>query len=1114
MNLRLPFLVILALPPGIRAAVDFDKEIRPLLQERCVECHGAEKQKADLRLDAKSHAFQGGENGASIVPGDSAKSSLFTRVSTDDEDERMPPKGDPLTPSQIAAIKAWIDSGAVWPENEADKAAATDKRLEHFAFQPIRDPLPNLTHHESRVTHPVDRFIRQKLAEKSLNLSPEADRRTLLRRLHFIVTGLPPTLEEVRAFEKDTDPQAYEKRVDALLASRHYGEKWARHWLDVVRFADSNGFETNHERPNAWRYRDYVIDAFNSDKPYDRFMFEQLAGDAVGQDVATGFIVAGPWDRVKGKDKNLQLMQRADELSDMVNATGTAFLGLTMGCAKCHNHKFDPIPQTDFYAMQAVFSGVQHGDRTIRPADFEQKQKLARELQCQLDPISTKLASFQPKAMLGRRIVIDDEPELEASTDGATCKELVKPKSGKPILYDPGTEKGQSEDPGDATRFPNFATSYRYFTEEPGTDCFAWEPRTAGRFRIWLSWGAWPTHAPDARYVLDLDGDLKTTNDQTEIARINQRQFADATPAVPNARRWSGFRAAGTHALTASSRLILRSGDVRSPTVADMILLEEVADDAKPGTTPHLRTPVTHLANTEIFDPVRAKFVRFRITATTSSQPCIDELEVYAANKNIALSRLGTKATSGGDYPDNAKHKLAHINDGRYGNSHSWIAGQRTGGWVQLEFAQPQEISRVVWSRDRGTEGKAYEDRLATGYAIDVSIDAKEWTTVSTSDDRLDTRFRKKVPSIPAVANIPAAELAQVDELRRRQSELTSKIENLLVAPMAYAGKFEQPEPTHRLHRGDFLSPREVVAPDGLTVFRDSLGSLKLDPEAPEQDRRVAFAKWLADKRNPLPARVMVNRLWHYTFGTGIVATPSDFGIMGFRPTHPELLDWLAAEFIRSGWSVKHMQRLILTSATFRQSSRPDPAAMKVDSSTTLLWRFPPRRLDAEIIRDHILSATGMLDLTPGGPGFLLFEPNANYARNWVPQTSSFEREDYRRMIYSLKLRMEPDAIFSAFDVPDSGQVCPSRSRSTTPLQALNLFNSSFLIEQAEQLATRATSKAGSDVPKQITAAYELAYARAPESAEVRGALEFVQQNGLPALCRALLNSNEFLFIE
>jgi hypothetical protein len=451
----------------------------------------------------------------------------------------------------------------------------------------------------------------------------------------------------------------------------------------VVRFADSNGFETNHERPHAWRYRDYVIDAFNNDKPYDRFMFEQIAGDTVGEDVATGFIVAGPWDRVKGQDKNLQLMQRADELSDMVNATGTTFLGLTLGCAKCHNHKFDPITQTDFYAIQSIFSGVQHGDRAIRPADFEERQKKVRQLEQQLAHIANKLASFQPKAALGRRLIIDDEPVLKTATDGATRTELVKPTNPKPILYDPGTEKGQASDAGAATRFPNFATSYRYFSEAPGTDCLAWEPRTAGRFRLWLSWGTWPTHAPDARYVLDLDGDLKTTADQTEIAKINQRQFADATPAVPNARRWSGFRAAGTHALTANSRLILRMGAVRAPTVADMLLLEEVTDDTKPGATPHLRTPVSHLANTETFDPVRAKFVRFQITATSGSEPCLDELEIYASDqaaKNIALAKHGTKASSSGDFPNHAKHKLTHINDGRYGNDYSWIAQQKNAG--------------------------------------------------------------------------------------------------------------------------------------------------------------------------------------------------------------------------------------------------------------------------------------------------------------------------------------------------------------------------------------------------------------------------------------------------
>ncbi|MBL9115035.1 MAG: DUF1553 domain-containing protein [Verrucomicrobiaceae bacterium] len=302
------------------------------------------------------------------------------------------------------------------------------------------------------------------------------------------------------------------------------------------------------------------------------------------------------------------------------------------------------------------------------------------------------------------------------------------------------------------------------------------------------------------------------------------------------------------------------------------------------------------------------------------------------------------------------------------------------------------------------------------------------------------------------------------------------------------------------------MSPREVVAPDALSVFKNQLGSLKLPPDAPEQQRRLAFAKWLTDPRNPLPARVMVNRIWHYIFGTGLVATPSDFGHMGFKPTHPELLDWLANEFIKSGWSIKHIQRLILTSRTFQQSSVPsDPSVLSKDATNTLLWRFAPRRLDAEMIRDSILAVTGNLDLTPGGPGFMLYEPNANYARNWIAETGDFEREDYRRMIYALKLRMEPDAIFAAFDAPDGGQVCPSRPRSTTPLQALNLFNSSFLLEQAATLATKA---------KTIPQAYQLVYQRQPSKDELTAAEAFVKQEGLQAFCRALLNSNEFLFIE
>ncbi|MFN7564177.1 MAG: DUF1553 domain-containing protein [Prosthecobacter sp.] len=1061
--------------PSVLFSQDFDREIRPLLKERCVECHGPEKQKADLRLDAKPHAFKGGESGTAIVPAKSSASPLFQRI-TATGDERMPPKGEALTADQISKIKAWIDSGAVWPENADDKAAATDPRVNHWAYQPIKvaSALAELVGLKPELLS-IDSFIEAKLREKGLSMSPRADARTLIRRAHFVITGLPPSDESDMS---DPSDKTYRQLIDTLLNSRHYGEKWARHWLDVVRFADSHGFETNHERPNAWRYRDYVIDAFNTDKPFDRFMFEQIAGDTCDADVATGFIVGGPFDRVKGQDKNLQLMQRADELSDMVNTTGTAFLATTMGCAKCHNHKFDPVTQIDFYAMQSVFSGVQHAERPIKSPEFAAQEKKAAEIRAKLAPLLTKLAEYQPKAVLGRRVTIGEE---EATF-------LKTPKGVKATDYDAGTEPGQLNDLGNAQRFPNIGESYRYFDEAPGTDCGAWTPKRSGKHRVWVSWGVWTTHAPDARFILETNGQ------QTEIGTINQRQFADGKPAIAGKKRWSSFKSLGEHELAANSRILLRMGPTRAPMAADIILLEEMPTSSE---KLHIRSPVVHTANTDLFAPTNAKHLRFVIDDSYSNNACIDELEIFGSSgENLALK---AKTTSSGDYGPSAIHKLQHINDGKYGNSRSWIAKEKKG-WVQFDFAQPQEVSRVVWSRDRSTTGKAFEDRLATAYRIEVSTDAKTWKTVASHADRLSARFNKKVKAIPSSSNAPADLIAKVDALQKELQSFTEP-------PMAYAGTFKQPEPTHRLHRGDHMSPREVVAPEGLSLFKEKLGSFKLAPDAPEQQRRLAFAKWLTDPRNPLPARVMVNRIWHYNFGTGLVATPSDFGHMGFKPTHPELLDWLANEFIKSGWSVKHIQRLILTSRTFQQSSSvpSDRSVLSKDATNTLLWRFAPRRLDSEVIRDSILAVTGSLDLTPGGPGFMLYEPNANYARNWIAETGDFEREDYRRMIYALKLRMEPDAIFAAFDAPDGGQVCPSRPRSTTPLQALNLFNSSFLLEQAAKLAAKA---------KNVSNAYQLVYQRQPTKDELTAAESFVKQEGLQAFCRALLNSNEFLFLE
>jgi mono/diheme cytochrome c family protein len=1077
--------------PAVLFSQDFDGEIRPLLQEHCIECHGEKKNKADLRLDAKVHAFKGGESGPAIVAGKSAESPVFQRIVSTDEDERMPPKDDPLTSAQIALIKQWIDSGANWPETAFDKAAAADKRLQHWAYQPVA----RLSKAET-----IDSLIQKKLADNKLALSPPADPRTLIRRLYFDVIGLPPSPEEVEHFI--ASPSSYESQVDALLASPRFGEKWARHWLDVVRFAESDGFETNRARDNAWPYRDYVIESFNNDKPYDQFIREQLAGDALNADAATAFLVGGATDRVKSKDPVLTANQRADELHDMVSTTAATFLGLTVNCARCHNHKFDPIAQEDYYAMIAMLQGVQHGERPMRSVNSAETDKRLAKLRSELAPLEAKLAAFQPRAHLGRVILIDDtSPQTTA---------IEQPTNGKPITYSPGREQGHADDPGDATRLPNLGESYRYWSAEVGKreDFFTWDPNASGRFRIWLSWGAWITHAPDARYILDQDGDLKTTNDQTEIANINQRLFADGKPAIPEQRRWSGLKDAGIHQLTDKSIIILRSGEKGGPTVADAMAFEEVLDEKAKPNVPHLRAPVSHLATEDHFDAVEAKFLRFTITACSSGEPCIDELEVFTpASKNIART---AKVTVSGTYADgtNVNHKREHLTDGQYGNARSWISKEKGGGWAQLEFEKPERIHRLVWSRDRSTgKGKHYEDRLALGYRFEVSLDGKAWKPVASSSDRLADAYRKRITSIPTLSDVPAEKAAEVATLTQQRTRLAEEIQKITTLPMVYAGTFAQPGPTNRMHRGDPTQPREVVVPAALKQIGKPL---TLPADTPEQERRLALANWIADPANPLTARVIVNRLWHYHFGTGLVDTPSDFGINGTRPTHPELLDFLASELIAHQWSLKHIHKLILMSKTFQQSSAMNEAAYKTDSNARLLWRFPPRRLEAEAVRDAMLVTSGQLDLKMGGPGFDLFEPNDNYVKVYQTKTD-YGPAEFRRMVYQSKPRTMLDDFFGAFDCPDAGQPAPKRTSSTTPLQALNLLNSHFAMQQAEAFASRAIKESGPDLTKQIRRTFELIFQRPPSAEEQTDSTALAKSHGLPALCRALFNSNEFI---
>jgi mono/diheme cytochrome c family protein len=1015
---------------------DFERDIRPIFERHCISCHGPDKQKSSYRLDRKSAALGRAEIGRPIVPGRPSESPLLRYVSGVDPDLVMPPKGPRLSPEEIARVRAWIDAGAPWPEDRTPGEV-------HWAFKPLQS-LPSTD---------IDTLVRARLKAAGLSAAPQADRRTLYRRLSFDLLGLPPAPEDIDAFEQDPDSGAYDKLVEKFLASPRYGERWARHWLDVVRFAESHGFEMNQPRPNAWPYRDWVIRSFNEDLPYDRFVLAQLAGDQLGADEATGFLVAGPWDQVKSPDPVLTAQQRADEMNDMVATTGTAFLGLTFGCARCHNHKFDPIAQADYTALVACLAGVEHGERAIPPADAIERNRQADVLRVRLRPIETEIDRCEPIASLKKTIWVDPQS-------------IGPPATSKPYAL------------------AALGKGYCAWTNCAGKDVSTWKPGAEGRYRIWLSWGAGGgSNASDSRYYLETDGERR------EIARPDQRKLADGREIGTQKPVWSGFFDAGVHELKTGSTVLLqggRDGDVTS----DVMLLQE--DTAGPA--PRLRSAVRQGRNVERFEPVESKFVRFTISATNQMEPCIDELEVFSAEpepRNVARSAV---PSASGTYPGNPFHRLEHINDGLYGNSRSWISNERGKGWVQLEFQRPERIDRVVWSRDRDEEPR-YDDRIATEYRVDVSSDGRSWQPVASSEDRLPrSRFggREMPPEVPATV------------LRERE-EILRRIKDLVTFPTVYAGKFVKPPAVRRLHRGDVTQPKEEIGPG---VLAGVGGTVSIPPGASDPERRLALARWIADPGNPLTARVMVNRLWHYHFGTGLVDTPSDFGKNGGRPSHPELLDFLACELIRQHWSLKSIHRMIVTSATYRQSSGMRAEASREDAGARLLWRYPPQRLEAEALRDSILAVSGALNLQMGGPGFDLFESNANYVKVYTPR-STFGPSEFRRMVYQSKPRMELDSVFGVFDCPDGGQIAPRRTVSTTPLQALNLQNSAFILQQSAFFAARLEREGGPAVER----AFLLAFGRRPEPEEARAAEQLVKDYGLRALCRALFNANEFITV-
>jgi mono/diheme cytochrome c family protein len=971
------------------SAIDFARDVRPLLASRCVDCHGADKQEGGLRLDARGPAFKGGDSGPVIEPGKAAESRLVHLVAGGEPETPMPPQGERLSSEQIALLRAWIDQGAAWP----DDGQAASIRSRHWSLQPLRSPPVPVV---SGAATEIDAFVQSALLARGLAPAAPADRRTLIRRLTFDLLGLPPTPEEVDAFLADDSPTAYDDLVERLLASPHYGERWGRHWLDVARYTESQGFEYDRLRPNAWHYRDYVIASFNADKPYDRFMAEQVAGDAlqpVTRDgvVATSLLVCGPWDQAGNAQANAtqKMITREDELEDMVGVVSQTFLGLTVNCARCHSHKFDPIPQEEYHRIKAVFAGVLHGEQRL-PDDDGPGSDLA-DRRARIDgEISAATATI---AALDATVLRD----VAAATPAAV--------QAGPVPLVRWVFDGLDGQAGGAVQ--GAARIVDSLLTLPGGGSFLkTEPLDRDIREKTLE--AWVSLAD-----LDQRGGAAITIESGDGRQFDAIVFGERQP-----RRW-----------VAGSEFFQRTVDVEGP--------DEGA--------------------------ASATFLHLAI--------------VYRADNSIALFRNGIPY--GKPYVPQSPLQTYRAGDARV------LLGLRHTG--------------------------------SNGYLVGAVRRAALYDR-ALSDAEVAASFRTAGPALSQaelLARMPSQMRAERDAARARLERAVADraaLDRPRVEAVSYVGMRQQPAPTRFLPRGDVTAPRHEVTPGSLSAVTGPDADFGLPADAPEAQRRLRFASWLTDPRNPLPARVMANRVWHLHFGQGIVATPNDFGVSGAVPSHPELLDWLAARFMAGGWSVKSLHRLIVTSAVYRQSSAFDAKAAAIDADNRLLWRFAPRRLEAEAIRDAMLAASGQLNRAAGGPSFQPFA-TSSFGSAFYQPVDRADPEFNRRTVYRMNVNSGKDPLLDAFDCPDPAIKTPRRGVTTTPLQALELMNNSFVQRQAGHLADRGMQAAGGDVERAVQEVYRLALGREPTAGERGRAVEAARDRGLSHVCWALLNSTEFVYV-
>ena len=969
----LAFLSSALLISATHAAPDYARDVKPILAKHCYECHGPEKQKSDLRLDSRTAALHPAKSGdIVVVPGKSAQSALIERITTTDEDEQMPPRrrsGGRPTPGEIATLKAWIDGGAQWP--------STEPELRHWAYEkPIRPALPEVRN-KSWAKNPVDFFVLSKMDAAGLAPSPDATPETLCRRLCLDLIGLPPTPAQVDEFSRAAKgdlQKAIDHLADALLASEQFGVRWARPWLDYARYADSHGFQRDDIR-DLWPYRDWVVNALNADMPFTQFTIEQLAGDLLpnateAQRIATGFNRSAPTNVEAGTDPE---ETRVNQVLDRVNTLGMIWLGTTLECAQCHDHKYDPISQRDYYGIFAFFNNtaleadrksaktpgsIQFTGPAMELADTATQGERA-QLQAQLAEVNAKIAALE-------KSVADGQSDWEAALEKMTAE---APKE----------------------------------------------------------------------YALDVAG-FESTGGATNEILADKSVLISGEPAPDK----------DTYVIEVQTKLTGIRG----------IKLEALTDESLPGKGPGRgdeKRPNFVLNNFTVAaapanKPEQAKRVKFSAARASFSQ----------ANFPVA-NLLATDHTAKGGWAINPKFHESH--------------------WAVLETAEPVgfgegTLLKFTLEQNFGASRMIGRLRLSaiTGNVSGQALPAELTEALARPAAQRNAKQKKAIAEFRLKENPESAKLA------KEQARLEAQVRRLK-PPTTLVMQENTPRMSTVFQRGDFRSPGEGIEPHTPKVLHP------LKSETTGKPTRLDLAKWLVSRENPLVARVVVNRWWAEFFGHGLVTTPEDFGIKGEPPTHGELLDWLASEFMDNGWSMKRTLKTIVTSATYRQSSKATPQLLATDDQNMLYARGPRYRLDAETIRDNALAVAGLLSLKQGGQPIKPYQPDGL----WVKvggQRYDYEvspgDEKYRRGLYVVWKRGAPYPSFVNFDANARMACRVKRPRSNTPLQALTLMNDPVYVEAAMAFARRVlTETPSADTDTRLRHAFALATSRTPRSDEL-----------------------------